>query len=192
MIIVLLPLLFTQMIYAASSVSPEVKEATASIRSLISPLLPGKKKVLPGMMKDFRVDKCQTEKIDWTDVLLMRKPVTLNFKFLEGCDVEGTVMPKVFEAFPAQLKLRNLKLYDRIESSNKVSPTIESKPLMNIELRQGVLYGKSGKVKFEADYNVRINPLDTKKPIEKNLGGEIRISEIYGKKVSIKEKIYVE
>lgn len=177
------------MLHAAS---PEVSEATASIRSLISPLLPGKKKVLPGMMKDFRVDKCQTEKIDWTDVLLMRKPVTLVFTFKEGCDVKGSLMPKVFEAFPASLKLRNLKLYDRIESSNQVSPTIESKPLMTIALREGTLLGKSGKVKFEADYKVRINPLTPDKPIEKNFGGEIRISEIYGKKVSIKEKIFVE
>ncbi len=187
--ILFLSLFLTQMLQAAS---PEVTEATASIRSLISPLLPGKKKILPAAMKEFRVDKCQTEKIDWTDVLLMRKPVTLVYKFMDGCDVEGTVMPKVFEAFPAQLKLRNLKVYDRIDSMNKVSPTLESKPLMTIDLTEGVLYGKLGKVKFEADYKVRINPLTPKKPIEKNFGGEIRINEIYGKKVSIKEKIYVE
>jgi hypothetical protein len=40
---------------------------------------------------------------------------------------------------------------------------------------------------------VRINPLKQKREmISENLGGEIRISEIYGKKVSIKEKIKIE
>jgi hypothetical protein len=32
----------------------------------------------------------------------------------------------------------------------------------------------------------------TKDPVDKNLGGELRISEINGKKVNIKEKIMVE
>ncbi len=170
----------------------EVNEARASLRSLISPLLPGKKKISSALLKDFRVDKCQTKKIDWSQALLMQKVVTLTFKFQEGCDVEGSVEPKAFRPFPADLKLKNLKLYDRLQMMNTVNTTIESKPLMGIEMREGVLYGKSGKVKFEADYRVVLNLVNREKPIEKNLGGEIRITEIYGKKVSIKEKIFVE
>lgn len=170
----------------------EIDEARSSIRSLISPLLPGPKKIVSGMLKDFRVDKCQTEKIDWTDVLLMRKPVTLVFTFHEGCDVEGTVQPKVFSPFPSDFKLRNLKYYDRVQNQNTVQATFESKPIMTIEMREGILYGRPGKVKFEADYKVQINPLNREKPIEKNMGGEVRITEIAGKKVSIKEKIFVE
>jgi hypothetical protein len=169
-----------------------VEEARASIRSLISPLLPGKKKIASSLLKDFRVDKCQTEKINWSDVLLLRRPVTLVFKFHEGCDVEGNVVPKIFTPFPSNLKLRHLKFYDRVESMNKVTATFESKPVMTIELREGTLFGKTGKVKFEADYQVQIDPMNKEKPVEKNLGGEIRISEIAGQKVSIKEKIFVE
>lgn len=170
----------------------EIDEARSSIRSLISPLLPGPKKAVSGLLKDFRVDKCQTKKIDWTDVLLMRRPVTLVFDFHEGCDVKGTIVPKVFRPFPAEFKLRNLKFYDRVKSLNTVQATFESKPLMTIEMREGILYGKPGKVRFEADYQVQINPLNKEKPIEKNLGGEIRITEISGQKVSIREKIFVE
>ncbi len=170
----------------------EIKEARSSIRSLISPLLPGPKKAMSSLLKNFRVDKCQTEKIDWADVLLMRKPVTLVFTFHEGCDVEGKVQPKVFQPFPSDFKLRNLKYYDRVKNQNTVHATFESKPIMTIEMREGILYGKPGKVRFEADYKVQINPLNREKPVEKNLGGEIRITEIAGKKVSIKEKIYVD
>lgn len=189
MFIILLTLIAFPVLHASSN---EIEEARTSIRALISPMLPGNKKAVAIHTKDFRVDKCQTEKINWSDVLLMRKPVTLVFQFKEGCDVEGTVMPKVFQAFPAELKLRNLKVYDRVESMNTVNSTIESKPLMTIEMREGILYGRPGKVKFEADYKVQLNPLNREKPIEKNLGGEIRIKEIFGKKVSIKEKIFVE
>lgn len=189
MMLILLCFLNFHQLHATTN---EVNEARASLRSLISPLLPGQKKISSALLKDFRVDKCQTEKINWTDVLMMQKAVTLNFKFQEGCDVEGSVQPKIFSPFPADLKLRNLKIYDRIQTLNTVSSTIESKPLMTIEMREGILYGKAGKVKFEADYQVILNPVNRQKPIEKNLGGEIRISEIYGKKVSIKEKIFVE
>jgi hypothetical protein len=179
-------------IHQLHSSTNEINEATTSIRSLISPLLPGKKKISSTILKDFRVDKCQTEKINWSDVLLMRKAVTLNFKFKDGCDLEGAVRPKIFSPFPADLKLRNLKLYDRLQTMNTVSSTIESRPLMKIEMRDGVLHGKSGTVKFEADYQVILNPADRNRPIDKNLGGEIRITEIYGKQVSLKEKIFVD
>lgn len=175
-----------------SASADEISEARQSISSLISPLLPGTRKAISKLAKDFRVDKCQTEKVNWSDVLMMRKSVTLVFKFKEGCDIEGSVTPKVFSAFPAEFKLRNLKLYDRVQSMNTVRSTFESKPIMTIELREGILYGRPGKVKFEADYQVQIDPLNRQKPVEKNLGGEVRISEIGGKKVSIKEKIFVE
>jgi hypothetical protein len=170
----------------------EIDEARSSIRSLISPLLPGPKKAVSSLLKDFRVDKCQTEKIDWADILMMRKTVTLVFTFHEGCDVQGSVQPKVFQSFPSDFKLRNLKYYDRVQNQNTVQATFESKPIMTIEMREGILYGKPGKVRFEADYQVQINPLNREKPVEKNLGGEIRITEISGQKVSIKEKIFVE
>lgn len=164
-IILLLTLSF-QLLHASTK---EIDEARSSIRALISPMLPGPKKMVSGLMKNFRVDKCQTEKIEWTDILLMRKPVTLVFNFKEGCDIEGTVVPKVFRPFPSDFKLRNLKFYDRVKSANTLQATFESKPIMTIEMREGILYGKPGKVRFEADYKVQIDPLNKEKPVEKNL-----------------------
>jgi hypothetical protein len=188
MLLLLLSLSFLEL----HATTKEVEEATNSIRSLIAPLLPGNKKERPKELKDFRVDKCQTEKVNWTDILLMRSTVTLVYKFQEGCDVEGTVVPKIFTPFPLDLKLRKLENYNRAEAMNTVGATIESKPHLTIEMREGKLHGQKGIVKFEADYKVQLDPMNKQKRISKNYGGEVRISEIYGKKVEIKEKILVE
>lgn len=125
------------------------------------------------------------------NVLLMKESVTLDFKFKEGCDIQGAIRPKILTPFPAVLDLRNIQSYDKIETSNKVTANLEMKPILNLEMREGVLLGPKSRVKFEADYRVRINPTGGK-TVSENLGGELRISEINGKKVSIREKIKVE
>ncbi len=171
--------------------SPEIEDAKRSIMSLIRPLMAGASKVRPKGTEKFRVDGCEKKKIDWMGVLLMRESAELNFKFKEGCDIEGTIVPKVLQNFPAKLNLRNIQSYSMIETMNKVTANLETKPILNLEMREGLLTGKISRVKFEADYRVQINPMEDK-VVQKNLGGEIRISEINGKKVSIKEKILVE
>lgn len=184
-------LLFITSAYSAPS-DLEVADAKRSIQSLISPLLPGKSKERPKGTEAFRVDGCEKKKIDWMAVLMMKTTATVEFKFKEGCDVQGTIEPKVFQPFPANLDLRNIQSYNKVSTQNKITTTLESKPILNLNMVEGILTGKKGIVKFEADYQVQINPVDRKKPLEKNLGGELRITEIYGKKVSIKEKILVQ
>lgn len=186
-------LLFVQLFlsyFAMAATSLEVEEAKKSIQSLIQPLIKGQTKTRPDELKGFRLDTCEQPKIDWMAVILMQKTVTLDYKFKEGCDIQGALSPKVFTPFPADFALRHLKTYERIESQNKITASIESKPVMFLQITEGTLTGPKGNVKFEADYRVRLNPL-AKNPVEKNLGGELRISEIYGRKVHIKEKILV-
>jgi hypothetical protein len=184
-------LFFISLTLGAATIK-EIEEAKQSIRSLIRPLIPGSDKTPPKELGGFRVEGCEKHKIDWMGVLLMRTKAKLDYHFKEGCDIEGTITPAVFSPFPAKLKLRQLESYDLIETQNKITATLESKPVMNLEMREGVLTGKKGKVKFEADYEVVLNPMNKDQIVEKNRGGEIRISEIYGKKIAIKEKILVE
>ena len=178
---------------AAPSTS-EINEATASIRALIRPLVPGQKnkKALPSELSGFRVDACEKHKVDWMSVLMMKTELSLRYTFKTGCDIEGTISPRVFQPFPAEFKLKNLKNYTSIAAQNRVTATMESKPVLRLEQSEGQLKGPKGLVKFTSDYRVQLDPMKGKNPIEKNLGGEIRISEIYGKKVDIKEKILVE
>lgn len=169
----------------------EIEDAKRSVKSLIAPLMAGTRQHRPKGTEKFRVDGCEKKKIDWMGILLMRSSATLDFKFKEGCDIEGTIKPKVLQTFPADLNLRNIESYSKIQTINKVTANLESKPILNLEMREGVLSGATSKVKFEADYKVQINPVEDK-VVQKNLGGELRISEINGKKVNIKEKIFVE
>lgn len=181
--------LVTATLQAASQ--KEVQEAKASIQGLIAPIIQ-KSSSNKSSTTTFTVKKCDKQKINWMDVILMRASRTLTYRFRPGCDIEGTITPAVFKPFPVDLKLKNLQNYHRLEAQNRITASLESKPVMQLNLTEGVLTGAKGTVKFEADYQVVMNPLKKENPIEKNLGGEIRITEIFGKKVFIKEKILVE
>ncbi len=183
----LLAVLIPTLIFA----NAEIEDAKRSVQSLIRPLIAGSSKNRPKGTEKFRVDACEKKKINWMNVLMMRETVELNFKFKEGCDIEGKIVPKILQSFPAKLNLRNIQSFSKIETSNKVTANLQTRPILNLQMREGVLSGKTSLVKFEADYEVQMNPTGGKK-IQDNRGGEIRISEINGKKVSIKEKILVE
>lgn len=170
--------------------SPQIEDAKRSIMTLIRPLISGQSKERPKGTEKFRVDGCDKVKINWKNVLLMKDKATISYKFKEGCDIQGDIEPKVLSPFEANLDLRNIESYSRIETKNKITADLQTKPILNLEMRDGFLSGKAHKVKFEVDYGVQLNPMK-KKAIEKNLGGELRISEVDGKPVSIKEKIMV-
>ncbi|WPU67091.1 hypothetical protein [Peredibacter starrii] len=171
--------------------STEVEDAKRSIQELIRPLIAGASKTRPKGTEKFRVDGCDKTKINWMNVLTMKEEASVTYKFKDGCDIQGTIKPKVFQTFPASLDLRNIQSYSKVESQNKITAMLEAKPILNLEMRAGHLTGKNAKVKFEADYRVQLNPMN-KNPVEKNLGGELRITEINGKKASIKQKILVQ
>jgi hypothetical protein len=180
------------MAYAALAAT-EAEEAKKSIKALIEPILQKELKDPKTVLKDFSVEKCEKYKINWMNVILMRKEAALTYTFKPGCDIEGSINPTVLKPFPVDLKLKNLDHFNRLQSENKITGSLEAEPLLNMAIRSATLTGAKGVVKFEADYGVRINPLKQKREmISENLGGEIRISEIYGKKVSIKEKIKIE
>lgn len=175
----------------AATKSKAVQEAEASIKALLSPLIPGAAHKPSKELKDFRVDKCEKHKINWMKVMLMQEKALLKFTFKDGCDIEGTIEPKVFQDFPAKLKLRHLENYDSIQSINKITAGLETKPILFLNMTSGVLSGAKAKVKFEADYQVQIDPMNSKKPVANNQGGEIRISEVNGQATNIKEKIKI-
>lgn len=189
MILLLTSLFMSCAVLAAT----EAEEAKKSIRALLEPILQKELKDPKTVLKDFSVAKCEKYKINWMNVILMRKEAALIYTFKPGCDIEGSINPTVLKPFPVDLKLKNLDHFNRLQSENKITATLEAEPILNMAVRTATLTGAKGVVKFEADYAVKINPLKQKREmISENIGGEIRISEIYGKKVSIKEKIKVE
>lgn len=170
----------------------EVEEAKRSIRALIAPILQSTTKKAVKKNNKFSVENCEKHKIDWMGVILMRESATLNYTFKTGCDIEGSIQPTVIKPFVTNLKLKNLNHFTNLKAENKITASLEAKPILNLAIRHAILSGKKGKVLFDADYALKIDPLKGKNPMEKNLGGEIRVTEIYGKTVSIKEKIIVD
>lgn len=163
----------------------KISDAKESITSLIAPLVGEIKK-----KNKFRVNNCQKEKINWGKILL--SPMNehpLHFKFTDACDVEGIIKIKAFEAFPADLKLRNLDSFTALHSKNKFALTFEAKPLLTLNILEGELSGKN-RVRFKASYSVRLNPTSPKE-LNENLGGTITFTEINGKSVNVTEKIYI-
>ena len=187
---ILFLLLFSLPLWSAPT--SEVLKAKQSIEALIRPLIPGLAKGRPKALEKFRVDGCEKHKINWSEILMLRKSVTLDYKFKTGCDIQGSISPRPFLPFPAELDIRNIDSYNNVKSQNKITASLESRPIMVLEMREGLLTGKKGNVKFEADYQVQIDPMKPNSPVHKNLGGEIRITEIHGLTVSIKEKILVQ
>lgn len=170
----------------------ELDEAKQGIQALISPLLPGVgSQKRPEALSGFRVDGCPKYKVNWMNVLMIKEKAELSYRFQEGCDIEGTIAPRVFSPFPLELKLRHLKHYDHIKSTNRITATLESEPKLHLDLTDAELKGPKSLVKFTADYEVQIDPLSPKKPVKKNLGGQLHITEINGEKTAIKEKILV-
>jgi hypothetical protein len=182
----LLMLIFTLDAYA----SLEVEEARESIKALIRPLIAGSSKQRPTGIEKFRVDKCEDHKINWMNVLLKKEEAKIKFTWKPGCDIQGEVRPEILSPFPLVLELRHLQNYNHVKTTNKVTANLETSPILNLEMREGLLSGTKSRIKFEAHYSVRIAP-HLGKAVSENLGGELRISEINGKKVSIKEKILV-
>jgi hypothetical protein len=171
----------------------EMEDVKQSLRVLIKPLLQ-KSNIRSTNLRGskFDISACEKHKIDWGSLLMMKESPSIKYKFAPGCDIEGVINPKLFTSFPVNLKLRNLEDFTHLESENKITSSIESLPVLNLDVRSASLISPKGKIKFEADYAVRMNPLNQKNPIEENLGGEIRIVEIYNKKVDLREKVKIQ
>ncbi len=186
--LIILILIFCPLV---SQASQEVEEAKKSLEALIEPILQSTKKGQGHDPSGFRIDQCEKSKINWMNVLLLKEKATLKFHFAEGCDIQGTLAPTLFTTFPAHLVLRKLPSFNQLETENRITASIENKPVLNLAIRNGTLDGPKGKLLFEADYAVRLDPAKSKNMMDENLGGEIRIRELFGKKVEIREKILV-
>ena len=171
--------------------NPQVEAVKQSLRTMLTPILSknlGSKEL---GKSSFSIKACERTNVNWKNFLLLQEEFRLNLSFKEGCDVEGTVSPKPFSPFPAKLKVRNLYGFKELEMMNKLASTLETNPVLTLTVTKGILTGPKGKVRFEADYDVRIDPLNREDPIKEDLGGNIRINQIFGQKVSIKEKVYL-
>jgi len=170
---------------------PQIEAVKQSVKALIAPILSKNLDKSAKGKTAFSLEKCERPKVNWKEFFTFQSELQMNVKFSSGCDIEGTISPKLIRPFPASFKVRNLSDFKQMDSTNQITATFESQPIVTLDISEGTLTGPKGKVRFEGDYRVQVDPMKKDNPIQKNLGGEIRIKEIFGKKVSIKEKIYL-
>jgi hypothetical protein len=171
--------------------NPNVDAVRQSLRTMLTPILSKNLGSEVLGKSTFTIKDCEKANINWKKFLLFQEEFKLNLSFKEGCDVEGSVSPRPFSPFPAKLKVRNLYGFKELEMMNKMNSTLETNPVITLTITDGVLIGPKGKVRFEADYDVRIDPMNRENPVKEDLGGTVRINQVFGQKVSIKEKIYL-
>lgn len=188
MAITLTSLLMLQGAFAAG----ETTQVRKSLMALIDPILRKSGPTTPRPASDFTLKNCEKHKVNWGNVLLMKETATLKYSFAPGCDIEGIIKPALLQSFPVELKLKNLEDFDLLKADNKINASFEEKPVLNLAVRSARLISKKGEIKFEADYAVKIDLTKQKDLIHEDLGGELRILEIYGKPVSLKEKFKLE
>lgn len=168
----------------------EIEDAKKTVQTIIQPLIGQISTNRPDGSDKFRVDQCEKQKINWMNVLLMKEKASLYYMFKPGCDIQGHIQPKVFQPFRSVLKIRNIDSYNFLSTTSRITADIQTNPILNLAMTEGLLAGKH-RIIFEADYRLQIDPMNKDNPIKKNLGGELRILEVNGKKTDIKEKILI-
>lgn len=174
-----------------ASNSQDISYAKKTITGLISSLLVQNKQNESKKTISFRVDQCEKYKIDWTKMILAQEKVEFKYTFNEGCDLEGSFTPKFVTPFPINLMLKNLGPYKKVNSLAKIYANLETHPIINLEISEGILSGDDKNVSFDAKYKLRLNPLANEKNRLENLGGEILIKKIGSRTTKIKEKIFI-
>lgn len=188
---ILISLLFFATFYVANA-SDEIHQARRSINALIDPILRKNALTFSANTQEFTLKDCEKHHIDWKQVLLTGGAATLKYTFAPGCDIEGVLHPVLLRNFTVDLKVKNLQDFDRLLADNKISATFEDRPVLNLAVRNARLMSKKGEIKFDADYAVKLDLTNKVNVVHEDLGGEIRLVEIYGKKVSQKEKFKID
>lgn len=134
----------------------------------------------------FKIDQCKIDKNKWTMLLLAKQSFTEKLNFNKGCHVEGQYTTKMETPFPVNFKLKNLKNFEKVNFNFLIKLIYEPVPMIKVFMNNGTLKGKKDIIKFDVDYSAEIDPL-SKGFIKKDLGGNIVINSINGKK--IKQKI---
>lgn len=188
MTITFIPILMLQGAYAAGESTPVRK----SLMALIDPIVRKSAPTSGKPASEFSLRNCEKHKVNWANVLLMKETASLRYTFAQGCDIEGVIQPAILQSFPVQLKIKNLEDFNRLKADNRITASFEEKPVLNLAVRSARLISKKGEIKFEADYAVKIDLTKQKDIIHEDLGGELRILEIDGKPVLLKEKFKLE
>ena len=166
------PIFITLLFYSHSFGSEKTTKNSAKLA--INALLPSL-----NTSSQIKTKACQIDKQKWTNLLLTKQSFQETIKFNPQCDLEGSYSPKMDEFFLVKLKVKDQNDLSNISGDLKFSVVFEEMPILKVQIRNGQTHGKEN-LKFQFHYNVQINPLE-KDPMQKHLGGSIKILSVNNK-----------
>jgi hypothetical protein len=131
--------------------------------------------------KGIKTKGCKLQKDKWALMLLSKEPFVETVKFNKSCDLQGQFTVKMNTYFPVNLKVRNFKQFNAINSDVKISVSFtDSDTLLRLDLKKSKLVGNKA-LDFNLDYTVAIDPF-SKPIIKKHIGGKLFVSKFGGQK----------
>ena len=129
----------------------------------------------------FKVYNCELQEKKWLTLLLGGPSFEEKLSFKTGCDLDGRFSPKMREAFEVPIKLRNFVPYQNFKGAVQLLMQLDFNPKLELVLKGAKLSGEKKEVVFDLHYSATINPLN-QDILEKDLGGELLIISVDGKK----------
>ncbi|MCO4794802.1 MAG: hypothetical protein KC493_13875 [Bacteriovoracaceae bacterium] len=170
----------------SSSIPPDAINAVKTLFKAMMPFLKD-----GNARGNFIVRGCRDYRKEWASVLLTGQKQTFNYSFKKGCDIQGTISAMPGRKIKMNLKLRNVGIFERVDMGISYSIKLNMITRVDFKITDGTLFAKGeGDTSFTGDYAVELNPMK-KSLIERNLGGNLYFSKIFGKDVKISKKIMV-
>ena len=139
----------------------------------------------------FNVNGCQNYEKEWIEVFLTNQQRDFKYRFQKDCDIDGVIKALPGRKVTMDLRLRNVGIFERSELAIKFQLQLNMITRVDFFITDGTLYAKGeGDTRFTGDYSVDLNPLK-KSLIEKNRGGTLRFSKVFGKPVKLERKFIV-
>lgn len=152
-----------------------------TVRKLLTAFIPLKNQQTKNK-NEFNISSCnRMKKKEILNFLIQNKPIKKKFIFKKKCDAEGLFIlqnPSPILNF----KLKNLANYTKTKFKYSVSQKIDFEQngiILTLFLKNADIRSPKKTIEFEGNYSVLIN---FSGKINKDIGGEIRIKSINGKK----------
>lgn len=169
-----------------NSVPPHAIEAVTVLFKAMMPFMRDEKR-----NRKFNVRGCKDYQKEWVSVFLTNQARNFDYRFQKGCDIQGTIKALPGRKVKMDLKLRNVGVFKRTELDISYFIRLNMITRVDFVINDGTLYAKGeGDTRFQGDYAVDLNPLK-KSLIEKNYGGNLMFSKIFGKPIKLERKFIV-
>lgn len=168
-----------------SSIKPQNATVSSALRQLLQLF---SRKTLE-VKEGFRVSQCDRNPMEWIKMALTKQPQTFQYKFQDGCDVEGTFTANFGQEFPLNLNLRNLFNYKQTQMTVLQQIQKGQKGIRyRFEAISGKLTSSAEKVEFTAWYEVELDILNGS-PIHETQDGRVKILKVNDQPVNLEERL---